>query len=411
MKNRLRKPLLWVYIVVGAFAVLAGLCIFCLWLLWWLVSVETSQVHLTMEAYRNQWLAISKLSENYGISVHVDSELIADDMPAISDSIILEDVRSVVEDAEVSAALENWVVQGGTLIYRVPAIDYDEDPLSVIDSRYFPANFLVFEKREKTRISDFLANFRHIRKQPCSSSTIPIWFADRDSATIGPRTNPYLDTSDSPYVDDIVTLSQTHFLHLDWGQGQVYFVTDLSLWSNHYAECADNAYVFLRLVRGSINLMPGMARDLAVWVVKPKPPKTPHLLGLVWDNYYIPIVGILLTFLVVVVAGNIRNSPAIHAIPIPRRATIDYVTSASEFAWRKNDIKRFFQAFLWVAEDPKGIFGPRTTTNQMHKHEQATSNDPDHLDVSPRNEEDLVVNVRKLQAKLRQNLQPSIRKS
>ncbi|MXZ44100.1 MAG: hypothetical protein F4Z01_03865 [Gammaproteobacteria bacterium] len=411
MMNRSRKSSLWVYIVVAVLGALVFTFIFVPWLLWQLFSIEKTEERLTSEAYRNQWLAISKLSEHYDISVNVTAELVAKDLPALSDTVILEDVRSVIEDAEVSTALENWVVQGGTLIYRVPAINFDEDPRSVLQSQNFPANLLVFEKREQTGLFFPFANLRPTTKPPCDAPTLPIWFDDKDSATIAPRTNPYLDTSDSPYEEDIVTLAQMHFLRLNWGEGLVYFVTDLGLWSNLNADCSDNAYVFLRLVRGSVSLMPGLASELAVWIVKPTRPKTPHLLNLVWDNYHISIIGILLTFLVVIVARNIRSTPAIHAIPIPRRATIDYVTSASQFAWRKHDIKRFFKAFLWVTENPKGVFGPRTATGPAHKHEQADSKDPDTLNDSPTSEVDLIENVRKMQAKLRQNMQPSIRKS
>ena len=411
MKIRSRSSNFWVYVVIGAAGILAVVVIFSLWLLWRLITVEDSALFLTLEAYKNRWFAISKLSENYGISVHVDSNLMVEDMPLPSDVVILEDSQSAVVDESTSVALEKWVLQGGTLIYRVPVVFIDEDPLSTIESRFFPNKFMIFEQRERSLFDDLLRFVEPMRKQPCTSRTLPIWFADGDVATHEWKSSPHLDTSMSPLAEDIVTLSQMHFLRVNWGDGLVYFITDLGLWSNHFAECADNAYVFLRMVRGSLNLMPGRASEVAVWIVPPARIKTPHLLNLVWDNYHIPIIGILLTFLVAIIARNIRSSPAIHAIPIPRRATIDYVTSVSEFAWRRNDINRFFQAFLWVIENPKGVFGPRTTATTIQKSEQNNSDKPDLLNDTPTNEEDLVVNVRKMQAKLRQNMQPSLRKS
>ena len=411
MKIRSRSSNFWVYIVLGAAGGLVVVLAFGLWLLWLLTTVEDSDIYLTMDAYKNRWLAISKLSEHYGISVHVDSNLAAGDMPAQSDVVILEDARSAVVDKSTSIALEKWVLQGGTLIYRVPVVYTDEDPLSAIESEFFPNKFMVFEQTERSLFDDLFRFFDPVQKLQCATNTLPIWFGDGDVATHEWKSSPDLRTNMSPFAEDIVTLSRMHFLRVNWGEGQVYFVTDLGLWSNHFAECADNAYVFLKLVRGSMNLMPRPASEVAVWIVPTATIKTPHLLNLVWDNYHIPIIGILLTFLVAIIAHNIRSSPAMHAIPIPRRATIDYVTSVSEFAWRRNDIKRFFQAFLWVIENPKGIFGPRTTVNTTQKSDRTNSDKQDLLNDSPTNEEDLVVNVRNLQAKLRQNLQPSLRKS
>ena len=415
MKIRSRSSNAWIYILVVAGCVLVSAVIIGSWLLWLLFTEEKTRVFLNSEAYYNRWLAISKIGEKYGVSVHRDAILDAKNMPVVADTIILEDVGSAIVDESVSVALEQWVLQGGTLIYRVPTTYTDEDPLRALDTRYFPNKFVVFEELERT-FEVFRWRIQSREKSSCRPIAIPIWFAEGDAANLGFSTlrkhlTHNLKTDKSPFAEDIVTLSETYFLQLNWGQGKVYFVTDLDLWSNHHADCADNAYVFLRLVRGPIDPIPFRTSDVSVWIVPPVRTDTPHLLGMVWDYYSIPIIGILLTFLVAMISRNVRSSPAQHAIPIPRRATIDYVSSESEFSWRKKDITRFFQAFLWIVENPKGVFGPRTTVDAQQTNPRTNDDHPNQLNVSPMNEEDLVVNVRKLQAELRRNMQPSLRKS
>lgn len=410
MKIRSRSSNAWIYILVIAGCVLMSLLIIGSWLLWLIFTEEDTIVFLNSDAYYNRWLAISKLGEQYGVSVHVDSVIDKENMPALSDTIILEDVKSAVVDESISVALEQWVLQGGTLVYRIPAIYSDEDPLSALDTEYFPNKFVVFEELER-RFEIFSWRIQSFEKSSCNARTVPIWFAEGDVAHLEWDIPRDLVTSKSPFAEDIVTLSEKYFLRLSWGRGTVYFVADLDLWSNHHADCADNAYVFLRLVRGPLDLIPFRTSDVSVWIVPIGREDTPQLLGMVWDHFNIPIVGILLTFLVAMISRNVRSSPAVHAFPIPRRATIDYVTSESEFAWRKNDITRFFQAFLWIVENPKGIFGPRTSIDAPLKSQQTNDEHSHQLNTSPANEEDLVVNVRKLQAELRRNMQPSLRKS
>ncbi|MYD45703.1 MAG: hypothetical protein F4W92_05070 [Gammaproteobacteria bacterium] len=414
MKIRSRNSNSWIYILVGALVVLGCLLMFGGWLWWRLNTEEQTQIFLTNEALRDRWFAISKFSEKYGVRVHSRAQLNAQDMPAHSDTIVLADVRSSVVDENVSTALENWVLQGGTLVYRVPVVYTDEDPLNALNSQLFPNKFMVYEEREPSIFDAWsLGNLQLPMKFPCSSVTQPIQFANGDTANLEKslQSPPYLVTNESPHAEDIVPLAQMYFVKMNWGFGTVYFATDLDVWSNQRVDCADHAYVFLRLVGGTANPIASRTNEIGVWIVPRVPVKVPSLLNLVWDNYYIALIGILVTFLVALIARNVRSSPAIHAIPIPRRATIDYVTSVTEFAWRKNDIKRFFQAFQWVSDNPKGIFGPRQSTEPGKTAEQMSTGPSGNLNDSPETEADLVDNVRKLQAKLRDNMQPSLRKS
>lgn len=414
MKIRSRSSNTWVYVLIGGLVLLGAVLIIGGWIVWLLVSEERTQLVLTSEALKDRWLAISKFSERYGVTVHSNAQLDAEDMPALSDTIILTDVRSSEVNESVNTELEKWVLKGGTLIYRVPVVHTDEDPLSVVNSNYFPNKLMVFEEREPSRFGTWTNWYTQFpRKLPCEQSTSPIQFANGDTASLALRaqSSPQLVTSESPFAEDIETLSRMYFLRMNWGLGTVYFVTDLDLWANQRVDCADHAYVFLRLVRGSIDPIAARSNEIAVWIVPREPVKTPHLLNLVWDNYHIPLVGILVTFLVALIARNIRSSPAMHAIPIPRRATIDYVTSVTEFAWRKKDIRRFFRAFQWVSDNPKGVFGPSKGPVTENSNEEKKIGTSDMLNHSPETEADLVDNVRKLQATLRQNMQPSLRKS
>ncbi|MYC24680.1 MAG: hypothetical protein F4X56_02020 [Gammaproteobacteria bacterium] len=414
MKIRSRSSNTWVYVLVGALVVLGSVLIFGGWILWRLNTEEQTQLVLTSEARRDRWFAISKFSKEYGLNVHSRAQLNAEKMPALSDTIILADVRSAVIDESISAGLENWVLRGGTLIYRVPVVYTDEDPLSALNSQYFPNKFMVFEEREPSIFDAWNLGFLQAPvKLPCSPSTQPIQFANGDTANLEKSSPipPYLVTSESPFAEDIVSLSQMYFLKMNWGLGTVYFATDLDVWSNQRVDCADHAYVFLHMVGGTADPITSRTDEIAVWIVPRKPVNTPHLLNLVWDNYYIPLIGILITFLLVLIARNVRSSPAIHGIPTPRRATVDYVTSVTEFAWRKNDIKRFFRAFQWVSENPKGVFGPRKSADTGVTSELEKSGSLGTMNFSPKTDADLVDNVRKLQAKLRRNMQPSLKKS
>ena len=414
MKIRSRNSNSWVYVIVGGLVLLGAVLFFGSVIVWHMISEEKTKHFLTSEALKDRWLGISKFSEKYGVTVHSNAQLDAEEMPALSDTIILADVRSSVVDDRVSAELENWVLRGGTLIYRVPVVYTEEDPLSVIDSQYFPNKLMVFEEREPSIFDTWINSYRQDReKSSCKSNTLPIQFANGDTALHEERNviKPHLVTSESRFTEDIVPLSRMYFLQMNWGFGTVYFVTDLDLWANQYVDCADHAYVFLRLIRGSVDPVASRTNEVAVWIVPRVPLNVPHLLSLVWNNYHIPLIGVLISFLVALIARNIRSSPAIHAVPIPRRATIDYVTSVTEFAWRKNDIKRFFQALQWVSDNPKGVFGPSMNTDIRSTHEFQKTGFSGHLNDSPETEADLVDNVRKLQAKLRQNILPSLRKS
>lgn len=414
MKIRSRNSNIWVYVIVPALVLLGVVLYFGSLIVWYMVSEEKTQHFLTSEALKDRWLGISKFSEKYRITVHSNARLDSEQMPATSNTIILADVDSSVVDESVSARLEEWVLRGGTLIYRVPVVYTDEDPFSVINSQYFPNKLMVFEEREPSTFDTWINRYRQREeKSSCKFNTLPIQFANGDTAHHEERNviKPHVVTSKSPFAEDIVPLSRQYFLQMNWGLGTVYFVTDLDLWSNQYVDCADHAYVFLRLVSDTAHHLANRTSESAVWIVPREFVNTPHLLSLVWDNYHIPLIGILITFLVALIARNIRSSPAIHAIPIPRRATIDYVTSVTEFAWRKNDIKRFFQAFQRVSENPMGVFGPSMDTDARNTNELKYTGSSEHLNDSPETEADLVDNVRKLQAKLRQNMQPSLRKS
>ncbi len=413
MKIRSRSSTLWVYVLIGSLVALGLLIVAGVWLVRQLNTVEQTRIVLTNEALRDRWLALSKFGEEYGISVNTDAKLDAEDMPALSDTIILTDVRSSEVNESVNAALENWVLRGGTLIYRVPVVSSTEDPLSALNTQYFPNKLMVFEESEFAFFFSLWLNWRMQARQKhsCRTETMSMQFENGETVDLEKRTfsPPYLVTSQSPFVEDIVPLSRMFFQKMNWGHGTVYFVTDLDLWSNHYLDCADHADVFLRLVRGVVVPLVSRTHEIAVWIVPPEPVNMPHLLDLLWDNYHIALIGILITFLVALIARNIRSSPAMHAIAIPRRATIDYVTSVTEFSWRKNDIKRFFQAFQWVSDNPKGVFGPSAATDTGNTTKLETSDTSDVLNDSPETEADLVNNVRKLQAKLRQNMQPSLR--
>lgn len=414
MKIRSRSSNTWVYVLLGGLVLLGGVLSVGSWTVWLLVSEERTQLVLTSEALKDRWFAISKISERYGVTVHSNAQLDVEDMPALSDTIILSDVRSSEVDESVNTQLENWILRGGTLIYRVPVVHTNEDPLSVINTNYFPNKLMVFEEREPSKFGTWTNWYRQSPwKTSCESATLSIQFVNGDTASLAPKTpsSPQLVTSKSPFAEDIETLSRMYFLKMKWGLGTVYFVTDLDLWANQLVDCADHAYVFLRLVRGSIDPFAARSSEIAVWIVPREPVNTPHLLNLVWDNYHVPLIGILVTFLVALIARNIRSSPAMHAIPIPRRATIDYVTSVTEFAWRKKDIRRFFRALQWVSDNPKGVFGPSKGPVTENSTEMKNIGTSDILNHSRETEADLVDNVRRLQATLRQNMQPSLRKS
>lgn len=402
---------MWVYVVIGALVLLITLIVLISWLIYLMVTIETTRLFMTQEAHKNRWLAISTLGERYGVTVNPDSTLARESMPAPTDTIILEDVQSSVVSETVSDELETWVLQGGTLIFRLPVINLDSRH-NTLDTQYFPNKLMVFEEGSQTIFDRIFEHFQDLIKESCLSDSSSIWFADGDVAELEGRPTRLVNTSFSPYAPNLESLSKLSMLRLSYGHGQVYFVTDLSRWSNHSANCADNAYVFLRLVRGTVNLLPGLANEVSVWIIPRAPIKTTGFLDLVWTNFHVPIIGVLLTFLVAMIALNVRSSPAVHAVPVPRRATIDYVTSVSEFAWRKNEIERFFHSLLWVSENPTGVFGPTKARNSRQQQTQQTNTDrTSNVNVSPTNEVDLVVNVQKLQAKLRQNMQPSIRKS
>ena len=409
MKIRSRSSTAWVYVIVGALVVLATLLILGGWLWYRMVTEEGTAWFLTPEATQDRWLATSILGKQYGFTVHSDWTLDADDLPALTDTVVLEDVRSSIVDETISNTLEAWVLKGGTLIYRVPVLYNEKTPPVTTNFQFFPNKLGVFEIRDRNLVIEILERMDGREKQDCATRTLPITFSDDDVALHDWRSSHTLDTSSSPYVDDLVPLSKMHFLRMNYGQGQVFMVTDLKLWSNHFVACADNAYVFVRMVLGAAKLMPSLVHEVSVWIVPRAPVNTPHIFALVWNNYHFPIIGIVLTFFVSLVARNLRSSPAVHAILVPRRATIDYVTSVTEFAWRKNSVESFFRAFLWIAKNPTGIFGPGKPNESALK--RADSNRRAHINMNPSNEEDLVHSVRALQTELRQNMQPSLRES
>ena len=409
MKIRSRRSAAWVYILVGALVVFATMLILGVWFFYRLNTVEEIVETLTPEALKDRWRAITMLSERYGVTVHTESALIAENMPELSDIVILEDVRSTIVVKSTSDALAHWVRQGGTLIYRVPVLNPQEDPLDVANSEFFPFNLLVYDIQEHNREFEYFSQLLRFEKQDCRRVTSPIRFSFDDTAQHDGIPWRDIQYNQSPLNNSLNPISVDHFFHTNYGQGQIYLASDLELWTNQRVDCADNAYVFMRMIHGSTDLVLGDVNHTAVWIVPRNYDNTPSIFALTWNNYYVSIIGFLLTFLVALIARNMRSSPAIHAIPIPRRATIDYVTSVSEFAWRNNSIEQFFQAFLRVSNNPTGIFGPgqAKVTTQSPSH----SNHLSQINTRPTNEEDLVRNVRLLQAELRKNIQPSLRNS
>lgn len=411
MKIRSRSSTTWVFAITVALALLAVLVVGLVWLLYRVFTVESSDWFLTSEARKNQWLAISTLGENYEVTIDSNWNL-AEEMPPIEDTVILEDIPSAIVDSTVSTKLEHWVLQGGTLIYQVPMLYDENNPLYATVTQQFPGNFMVFEDFENS-IFDFLNQRTGRTKLDCSTNHGTVLFGDGDVAILDWQSRNRLDTSQSPYADDLKVLAPNQLLSMEYGAGTVYFVKDLYLWTNQLVDCADNAYIFMRMVDSTFHLMPKLLNDVAVWIVPSRPLNTPNLLKLTWNNYHFAIIGALLTFAIAIVSHNLRSTPPVHAVPLPRRATVDYVTSVSEFAWRKNEIESFFRAFVWVAENSRGVFGPQTPadSNRIQHTGSKEIDSQSSLNLTPNNEMDLVVNVQKLQSTLRANMHQSIRKS
>lgn len=162
MKRHFRRSHVIVCIVVGGLAILlAGLWAFT-WTWHRINTVPVPYQSLSHEARFNEFLAIEALSPNYNVEIKTknpfeESSLVFSDdnfdyetlielkvVPELTDTVIISEIRSSVNELWLSETIQRWVIEGGTLLVQVDNLLDLEVMQDYYDRELFPSNLQVF---------------------------------------------------------------------------------------------------------------------------------------------------------------------------------------------------------------------------------------------------------------------------
>ncbi len=325
----------WIAVLVGCAVVAVAILVLLIVLLvdWKTIEVRSP----TNEARVNPWLAISNLFSQYDIEIHRESPFIGEQVPPYRDTVIIENGEYSIATPEIGRRLENWVIDGGSLIYTADSLPVDIEEWSAAE-QIFPMNLGFFRE----------GRFRHgVGQVPgefsCSSGVTEVKLVDVEVARMASmddssRYSPLL-LDRVPRFLGLRSFGAGAFAYASYGDGHIFVVNSLEYWINGNVHCHDHAYILYSMVTRS-TMRVGETRH--VWIM----PKSsiPSLYELIWNNAPQVVIGLAIAFLVMLLVWNIRLSPPIYKVPRPRRSAYEYATSAARFGWRHREVQPFVAA-------------------------------------------------------------------
>lgn len=363
---------------------------------------------LTDEAEFDSYFALKELGKEYNFDVQTVNPFLAEEEPSLNDTLFIAKPQQLIWNKQNSEQLENWVRRGGTLIVEVDTLDSSERPADYFSrENYFPAKYAVYRIMERNDLPSWATDWftRRMQSTPNCSDSIEPFVLDMGlalnmdkSAAGGYR----FETHYSPFKHSIDEIAPSNLLHISEALGNVYFVNSFRMWKNDTIVCADHALLFLLLVHRTSNLLQESLSPRTVWIVQ----SYPTLATIVWLNSWQTILGCLVAFILAILAWSIRVSPPVYSVSTQQKHILDYVNSASQFAWHNKQIKNHIRALHQIAEQPEGTFKPKGNTQRQEQSNPSNAgydlSDPNEL--NPPNNAALIRVVRKLQRLLRNNL-------
>ncbi|MXX95156.1 MAG: DUF4350 domain-containing protein [Gammaproteobacteria bacterium] len=413
MKHLLRKVPVggWVLIcVLVTVAIFVGLVQFYVRATTEPVNVPT----LTDQAAFDSYFALKELGKEYNFKVHTINPFLSEEEPSINDTLFISRPQELIRNRQASEQLENWVRRGGTLFVEVDTLDSSEPPADYFSRlNYFPAKYAVYrviepiEEMEQMDLPAFVDEWinRGMQTTPNCSDSIEPFVLDMGLALNMDKTAAggyQFETKYSPFKHSMNEIAPSNLLHISEGLGNVYFVNSFRMWRNDTVVCADHALLFLLLVHRTSNILQESLTPLTVWIVQ----SYPKLATLVWLHSWQTILGCFVAFILAILAWSIRISPPVYSVSTQQKHILDYVNSASQFAWHNKQIENHIRALHQIAEQPERTFKPE---GSVQRQEQFNPNNvsyelSDPTELNPSNNASLVRVVRKLQRLLRNNL-------
>lgn len=328
----MRNALIYLILIVGIAALIAiGI--------WLYLRRDSHEVQVLIdEARLNPWLAVTILFEKHNLDVQRDSPFDGDALPSALDTIVVQHGPYTIATKGQSSVLENWVRDGGTLIYRVT--QHREEEASERQSQeLFPMNRGVYLSRDQRSVA---ISYGSGTLPPCSNQPQKIDFGHGPPLFLhsSQANESLLDLSPAALAANPDRLGEG-ILRMKIGEGQVYFVTALNQWTNRYVRCYDNAYLLYSIVTRFGQPSPILV-NRTMWIMPIS--EFPSLFYLIWKNAPQVVLGIALAILVLIVCWNVRLSPPAYELSGPRRSAYEYATSAARFAWRNQDLRAFLIA-------------------------------------------------------------------
>ncbi|MCY3885883.1 MAG: hypothetical protein OXG24_13330 [Gammaproteobacteria bacterium] len=328
----MRKALIYTILIVGV-AALIGVGI------WLYLRRDSYEVQVLIdEARLNPWLAVSILFEKHNVSIQRDSPFKGESLPSTLDTIVIQHGPYTIATEEQSSILENWVRDGGTLIYKVTR-HREEEAIERQGPQLFPMNLGVYLSRVLRPVP---VSYSLDVVPPCPDQTQAIQLDNGPPLILqSPQVNQnLLEFSPAALASNPERLGEG-ILRMKIGEGQIYFVTALNQWTNSYVRCDDNAY-FLYSIVSRFGQPNSSLVNRTMWIMPIS--EFPSVFSLIWNNAPQVVLGIALAILVLIVSWNVRLSPPAYEMSGPRRSAYEYTTSAARFAWRNKDLRTYLIA-------------------------------------------------------------------
>ncbi len=421
MKSRFARYPIWIFLIV----LLVIIAVVSLIVLYLITTERREYPVLTQEAALDDWLGLKSLGENYSYTVHKRNPFSGDNFPPETDTVIVDRAYRTINSEEVSDQLYRWVMQGGTLIYKVEDDRESESRSKYMERGLFPSRLQVYsEQMDIFQLSEVMIQdgefrewaedrFREFMESSlCVGSNITVPLDDQTQLrrVENEVIPPIMDFSRSSFESSIEVYNEKALAKLNLGRGTVYFVSDLSLWNNWNIHCYDHGYLFLRLVH-EVNSLEQIGPEVRqVWIL-------PHealtsIWTLLWINYFPTLIGLATAFLFGVILWNIRETPAVYEVPKPRRSALDYISNAANYARRRKDLGSFYTALTRLAQDSlKSLGSGRATKNSKSENHDETKMLDQYKFFNPEDNESLISSVRALQVHLRRSRPSSTMKS
>lgn len=253
------------------------------------------------EAAYNPLYALKKILQARGLTVETQAWLDIDGLkPAPGDTLVLYAQPDMVTQAQGDALLD-WIEAGGHLVMPSPVSMEAGGPLAEAFALYA------------------------VQDEDADCDRLPLAGKEaRQLLFCGPRFASDLDDVSYGQGDDNIGY---RFARFDWGKGVVSVISDMDFLENHALENRSARDMGFSLLAPRM----GQGRMLLVYSAK-----SPSLGALILKHGWMILLPLLIALIAWLAMRSQRFGPLLPVPAAHRRALLEHVRAAGEFAWRRH---------------------------------------------------------------------------